>query len=242
MRIKSFWYGLTLPIYAFTRIISKPKLIFWSILPIFVTLVLYSVLFSELQNQARLAVQNSLVPLGLDPHGWLISILLISAKILLFFIGAFTFSMAANLVSCPFNDFLAEQTEAYATPPLLKVASSSITYRARLITLDLFRTLLAAGISLLALFFSWVPFLNFLALLLAFLDISFQFISYPQTRRGQGIGEGLHFLWKHTYACLGFGAIFTFLFSIPILSCLCLPLAVVGGTLLVARAQGGDLS
>ncbi|MCR4313075.1 MAG: hypothetical protein NUV58_02410, partial [Candidatus Roizmanbacteria bacterium] len=68
--------------------------------------------------------------------------------------------------------------------------------------------------------------------------VTFQYISYPQTRRDVGIRQGAKFLWHHIYACTGFGSIFLLLFAIPFLSSFVLPLAVIGGTLLAARAPG----
>ncbi len=238
MRITSFWYGFTLPLHALKKIISQPELIFWSILPLIMTLGLYSIFISQIQTQTKLLMQHSLATWGMTPNGWGVSLLLLLSKILLFFISALTFSFAANLVACPFNDLLAEKTEPFSTPPFEKVSPKSFSRKIQILGLDLLRTLIATGINLVALLFSWIPFLNFLALLLTFLVISFQFISYPQSRRGQGIQEGVAFVWNHLYSCLGFGLAFTFLLSIPILSSFCLPLAVVGGTLLVGRAKG----
>jgi CysZ protein len=241
LRLNSFLYGLTLPILAFKKIISQPKLVFWSLLPIGITLGFYHLFVSEMQNQMRALVGRSMAIWGMDPQGWLAFFLLLLSKLLLLFVSALTFSFVATIVACPFNDFLAEQSESCAVPPLSKVGRRTLSEKLRLLGLDLLRSLLATGVNLVALLFSWVPFLNFLALLITFLVISFQFTSYPQTRRGLGMAEGVAFLWRHTYACLGFGAVFTLLFTFPILSSVCLPLAVVGGTLLVARAQSKEL-
>jgi uncharacterized protein involved in cysteine biosynthesis len=45
-------------------------------------------------------------------------------------------------------------------------------------------------------------------------------------------------MWRHPFACAGFGAVTLLLFSIPLLSVVALPLSVVGGTFLYARAAG----
>jgi uncharacterized protein involved in cysteine biosynthesis len=119
------------------------------------------------------------------------------------------------------------------------VRKPSFTAKLRLILIDLGKSVAAAVATFGAILLSWVPVLNFAAFALAFLLVCFQYISYPQTRRGQGIREGLKFLLHHPFACLGFGASLTFLFSIPLVSSLCFPMAVVGGTLLVARSQRG---
>ena len=74
------------------------------------------------------------------------------------------------------------------------------------------------------------------AIVLALLLLTFQYVSYPQTRRGENLGTSLAFLGRHFWACLGWGASMTVLFMIPLLSAFMLPIAVVGGTLLYARS------
>jgi uncharacterized protein involved in cysteine biosynthesis len=69
--------------------------------------------------------------------------------------------------------------------------------------------------------------------------VCFQYTSYPQTRRQERLGHGVWFLLRHAWACSGFGATITLLYAVPFVSSLALPVAVVGGTLLVARAGAG---
>lgn len=238
MRAQSFLYGFTLPGQAFKKIIASRRLIFWSSLPLLITLLLYGVFVTEVALRTRGLMEHSLATWGLDSNGWLFAILIFFTKVLLFFVGAITFSLVANTIACPLNDFLAEAAEAHTVPLLPAVQSLTIWDRVRCIGIDLLRTFLGIGVTLVALLFSWIPFLNVASVLLTFLVISFQFVGYPQVRRGEGIQEGVHFVTRHLFACLGFGAAFTFLFSIPIVSSFCLPLAVVGGTMLAARAKG----
>jgi len=160
----------------------------------------------------------------------------IFAWIALFIAGVLAFTFIAGIAALPFNDGLAELTETRATPPLAPIARVSWSGKARLLAIDLFKTLCALFMSFFALVFSWIPGLNLIGIVLAFLLISFQFLSYPQTRRGEGVREGVIFLFAHFWACLGFGMSFAFLFALPVVSSLALPLAVVGGTLLYARS------
>jgi CysZ protein len=150
--------------------------------------------------------------------------------------GAVTFSLVATIVASPFNDFLAEAAEPFAEPPLPAVVTRGWRHQLRLLRIDLLKSALAGLTTLLALLLAWVPGLNLLVFALAFLMVTFQFISYPQTRRGVTVRGGLAFLWRHAWACAGFGLVISALFSLPLIASLALPLAVVGGTLLVARA------
>ena len=236
-RVSSFWFGFSLPLRALKLIASKPKLIFWSLLPVLITFALYGVLISRSQDYASLALKQALSTWGFSPEGWLAHLLMILTEILIFLISALTFSFVATVTACPLNDFLAESVEPYTAPPLSAVTQRSIFGKIKLISIDVVKSSAAMAANLTALLFSWIPFVNIIALIATFLLVSFQFLSYPQTRRGQGLEEGITFLWKHCFACAGFGAAITLLFAIPFVSCLSLPLAVVGGTLLFARAQ-----
>jgi CysZ protein len=235
--MRSFWFGLTLPFTALCLIVSKPVLLFWSALPVALTLTLYAFVIVRAQHLARLALEHRFESWGWDAHGWGAWLVSVFASVLLLLVSAFTFSAIASVVASPFNDFLAERAERFT--PLPKVTSKGAGAKARLILIDLAKTLAAAVATVFALVLSWVPGLNIVAFAVAFLLIAFQYISYPQTRRGIGIGGGVKFLLLHPLACVGFGAALGALFAVPIVSSLSIPLAVVGGTLLVGRAEGG---
>jgi uncharacterized protein involved in cysteine biosynthesis len=236
--IPSFLYGLTLPFRAGKLILSKPVLLFWSLLPVTLTLSLYGFVVLRLQTMVKLALMMRFASWGLDTHGWSVWLLSLLVQLILLLVGAFTFSAAASVIASPFNDFLAEKTEAFAKPALPAVPKMGFAAKLRLILIDLGKAMAAAVATLLAFLLSWVPIVNLFVFALAFLLITFQYISYPQTRRGEGIGPGLKFLARYPFACLGFGGCLGVLFAIPLVSSLCFPMAVVGGTLLVARARG----
>jgi CysZ protein len=99
------------------------------------------------------------------------------------------------------------------------------------------KSLLSALGMTLALLTSWIPALNFLSAALAFLLMTFQYVSYAQTRRGHGLIESLKWILLHPASCMSFGAVLTLLFSIPLISVFAIPVAVVGGTLLFAQTQ-----
>ncbi len=236
-RFRSFLYGFTLPWRAAKLIYSKPSLVFLSVLPVGITLVLYVFILSKLQGLAKEGLLEYFKLWGWDPNGWVAWSVLGVSKILLFLVSALSFSLVSSMTSSPFNDFLAEKTERWSEPPLRSTRALSWKEKLGLIGIDLAKTGAATLATLFAILFSWIPILNLVSFIFAFLLITFQYVSYPQTRRGEKIFQGLRFLGKHFYSSLGFGFVFSFLFAVPILSSFCLPLAVVGGTLLYARAQ-----
>lgn len=236
-RVGSFLFGFTLPLRSLKIILSKPKLLFLASLPILVTVALYWFFFQEVQIHLQPWMNSLLQRWGLESEGKVAGGLFLLIKGLLLVLSALTFSLLAGIAAVPVNDFLAEATESYSNPPLKPVPGQSIRMRIKIVGIDVMKSAFAIAIQLLTLLISWVPLINFAAALLAFLLVCFQYISYPQTRRGQGVSSGARFLRSHFFACVGFGAASTFLFAIPFLSGLFIPIAVVGGTLLFARGS-----
>jgi CysZ protein len=231
---------MSLPFRAGRLIVSHPVLLAWSALPIALTCALYYYLLHSINAE----VENFILG-HVSTASWF---LVLIAKVLIFIIAALTFSFLASLVATPFNDFLAESSERWActgNQPLLPlptfpesgIFSGYWRNKIRLIGIDSLKTIASLTVGIIALFCSWIPVLNLVAFALSFLILAFQFVSYPQTRRGQSVGYAVHFLFRHFFACFGFGAAVLFLFSIPFVSIFSLPLAVVGGTLLVGRAS-----
>jgi uncharacterized protein involved in cysteine biosynthesis len=237
-RARSFWFGLTLPLRSLRLVLAHPRLLFWCALPILLTAVIYAWIIARAQLAAHAWLSHQMALWGLSPGGWLEKITLLLAQLLLLLIGAFTFSFVAGVAASPFNDLLAESTEPFALG-LPAAPRVGLAHKLRLLGIDVLKTIAATGATLAALLLSFVPVVNLAAFALACLLLTFQYISYPQTRRGLGLADGVAFLRARLFACLGFGIAHSLLFTIPFVSALTLPLAVVGGTLLVARSYPG---
>jgi uncharacterized protein involved in cysteine biosynthesis len=240
--IRSFVYGLSLPARSARLLLSKPKLLGLALLPASITVALYWLLLGKfiawLKPQAFALFQHW----GVDPNGWTAGALLFLAQIAIVVAAVLAFSGLCALVAVPFNDFLAEAAERHTEPPLPHTPPLSAARAARAMWIDFCKTLAALVLQVAALFASWLPIINGVAWVLGCLLVTFQFISYPQTRRGIGFRGGASFVGRHVFACLGFGMVYLLLFSIPWFTPVVLPLAVVGGTLLVARAPGSATS
>tara|TARA_B100001964_G_scaffold42187_1_gene46707 strand:+ start:2883 stop:3653 length:771 start_codon:yes stop_codon:yes gene_type:complete len=239
-RTRSLWFGLTLPYRALKLIFINKSLLFWSALPLALTFILFIYGISQLQDWAISLLQEYVASLGVDPAGLIGRFFMLSGKMILWMVAALTFIFTSSIVSSPFNDVLAERSEGVTEVPLPPVTKKSLKAHVKLIGVDLFKTAIAFIAAVFAIIFCWIPVINIFAFILAFLLVTFQYISYPQSRRSIGLRQGAKFLWRHIYACTGFGAILTFLFAIPFLSSFILPLAVVSGTLLAARAPGSS--
>jgi len=234
-RFQSFVFGFKLPIEASKLIATKKSLMLLSILPILATLALYYYAIGGLQLYLQQYFRDLILGMGWSPDGWLSWTIGIVLQLVLLIVAALSFAFSSSIIASPFNDFLAERTEKHST--LLPADSGNLGNQIKLILIDLGKAVAAGTIGILAILLSWVPILNLFVFVLTFLLITFQYISYPQTRRGIRFWPSARFLWRHLYACTGFGFIITLMFAVPFLSSFFLPLAVVGGTLLFARAE-----
>lgn len=236
LRVRSFWYGVSLPYQAARLILKTPVLLRLSLLPVSLAFVVYAVCWWE--GRSWLAAELEHFFFGpAEVPGWVHWFLALVSHVFFFFLVALSFSTLVQFVTLPFCDRLSEAAEAYAWPPLKKRGVPSQEKWLQVLCLDawkFFWTSLAQA-SLFCL--HGVPLLNLVSIPLSFLLVTFQYISYAQTRRGLGLRMGLSFLKRHLFASLGFGLGTLFLLHLSWLSSLFIPLAVVGGTLLVARAQ-----
>lgn len=239
-RVGSFFYGATLPVRSFKLLISSPRLMAWSVLPVGIALAAYVYLIRGLSLWAEQGIHDLFAWAGWDARGWFAAAFLTLSKLLVLLAAAFTFSFGAGIVAAPFNDFLAESAESHAEVALPAPPKRGIGGQLGLLLVDVGKTAAAGVLTVLALLLSWIPVLNGAATLIAMFLVCFQYVSYAQTRRGLGWKEGFAFLSRHKFACLGFGAVTSTLFAIPFAAPFFLPLAVIGGTLLAARAPGSS--
>jgi len=237
LRIQSFLFGLKLPFTALKLALKKKSLLVLSLIPIGLTTLIYVYVIQSLQNNTQIWMKNRLVDLGMNSSGVLFSGVELITSLCLILLGVFTFTFMSSIVSSPFNDWLALKTEKSLDQPLFYKEKSGIKEQLRLMYIDLLKSVLATSVGIISIFFSLIPILNLFVFVLAFLLITFQFISYPQTRRGIGFKKGTRFLIKNLYSCVGFGLSFGFLFSIPFFSSFAIPLAVIAGTILFGESE-----
>ena len=238
-RFASFRFGLVLPWHAARLIGRRPGLLFWSALPTLLTLVLYYYVIGGLIALVQGVLAASFVFLGAAPGGLVFWLLQALSNAVLLLVASLTFAFTSSVLASPFNDRLARQAERYAEPPLPPVAPASRGRQVELVLVDMAKAFATGTASLAALLVAWIPVVNLFSFAAAFQLVAFQYLSYPQTRRGVGLLEGAWFVARHGWACAGFGLTISVLFALPIVSSLALPVAVVGGTLLQARCPGG---
>lgn len=235
--LRSFSFGFFLPWRAARLIARQPRLLALSVFPLLLTLACYVWAFVEIGQTARARLTELFAYWQWNPEGFGMSLMVfLTYAITVLFMGI-TFSFVAGIAATPVNDFLAEQAERVAEPPLPPLPSPTLRLRLRVIGIDLVKIAAAFAVSLAILLVSLIPGLNILVFPCLAWALAFQYVSYPQTRRNEGVGVSARFFRRHPFATLGFGTMLVLAFAMPGVGILALPCAVVGGTLLYARAQ-----
>lgn len=154
--------------------------------------------------------------------------ILILGAISIFAVTFLTFLM--TLLSSPFNDVLAEQTER--SLGVSNVPHWSVGRAFRVFWIDLRKTTVTLFTGLIFSLGLLIPVAHIISFLGLALLNTFTFITYPQSRREHGLCESIQWIRNNIYISLGFGITTLILFSIPVVDFFALPISVVGGTLL----------
>lgn len=252
MRIVSdFIWGMLLPLRASALIVAHPRLWPWVAVPIVITVLTYYFLWADLFLPWQLSISNAAANgvaglFGADSMATLKSGVQTLINILLacFFwiVALLSFSTLSNLATLPVNDFLAEATEPLCTPPLGGDYQGGLAGFLRALWVDLRKSIASTVIILVTFIFSWIPIMNFVALLLVAFALTLQYSGYASTRRNLGVRKSFGLCLRNFSPSIGFGLACMVLLSLPVIKLLIPPVAVVGGTMLFARIFRGDRS
>lgn len=238
--IRKFKQGFTVPFRAMKLIATKPDLLFLSILPAALTIFLYSWIYNQqipsLISGLSNALTGQLLNWGFHAEPW-VSITSFLIKVFFFFISFISFSFLSNLLAIPLNDILAQRVEMRLG--MTDVPPYQWTQTLRVVWIDAFKTFFAGSMGVVLLLVSWVPVINLIAFALTCLLYSFQYLTYPQTRRLEPLWISIGFLFQHFWTCFGMGMGFSLISLVPFSSGILLPVAVVSGTLLYSELKQG---
>ena len=238
------WQGL--------RLIGRPGLRRWVMIPIAVSALIYGLLFMLAANTLlpELNAWLDTLPDWLQFLRGVIFVILVIAGLLLV---ALSFTLIANLVGSPFNGLLAEaliRERAPAllphnAPPLLQGSLLSIGRESRKLLWIARRVLLLVLLWLLSLLLLWVPGVNIVigsiitALWFVFgaWAMSVEYCDYPLDATGQPFAALPQWLQQHRLRSLGLGAAAALCAMVPFANILVMPAAVCAGTLLWLDTQ-----
>lgn len=233
-KFNEFFTGATIPLRALILILHHPKLLSLSLAPILITILVFALMiYLMLTGVWSLAHSSYLAFVG-DYSGVafaVLSLLVISA-LGFFSVSLLTFLM--SLCASPFNDVLAEKTEIKIG--LTDAPSWTAGRFIRTLWIDLRKSVVSIFSAVVFGLGMLVPVANILFFVGLALLNTFTFITYPQSRRQQGLIQSLVWIRSNFFLSLGFGIVTLLLFSIPVVDLLILPISVVGGTMLYAES------
>jgi CysZ protein len=233
---KNFRFGFVLPWASSLWLWRHPTVVFWTFLPAVLSFGVAYFLLADVRDSLVALAMSGLLKSGLEPQSLAIQTASILLKIAGWLTTAIIFAVLTGVLSTPLADFLAESVEECMEPKLPAPDPSLMTFRGRmrLWRVDLVKSIgvtISQGLLLLSsLFTFWLPLVPALLLVLSAWILTFQYLSYAQTRRGYSWQQGVSWVLRHRMSCLGFGLSSLVLFSLPLLSFFALPLVVIGAT------------
>lgn len=238
--LSGFWY----PLRGFRFILGHLSLLKFCILPVLVNTVLFTLVL-VLANYFWNDFLTSLLPVA---GSWYARILyyfcyvlaLVFGFLVFAVISGFAFATVGTLLASPFNDFLSQRVEE-----LVLEKPRDVPFSMKLMLKDLRRVLSGAFWKLLMAlsFFVFVlpllliPVAGQLLYLLctstfAVWFVALEFVDYSMSRTGLTFLQKSKVAWRFRSIWLGFGTAVYLTLIIPVIGFLCLPISVVGGSLL----------
>jgi CysZ protein len=228
-----FWMGIRFWGSGWNLFWRSPRLQLISLIPILLTAGLFAsitVLSVSLTGQLLATLPTALPT-------WLVDLVeAISGGLVFFLITFLLFFPIMSVIAGPFREMLASHTET-----LLSQDHSEGELSGLAIFFDVIQLLLLQLVMLMAAFLvGWLvpgvgPFLSLVILIgLASIDLLDPALSV----QGYRFSAKLHFLCQHRSLLLGFGLMSYVLLSLPLVNLLILPVATIGGTILVLAVLG----
>jgi CysZ protein len=169
---------------------------------------------------------------------WAIGLLMLVVSVVVIYL---TFLVLGTTIASPFLAMLAQAVEELVGNPA--VAPTHTTMRDQWHALagtlldELRKLAFFIGIQLGLVLLGLIPFLTPVTIVASALFTMFflplEYAGFAMDRRQLRFAQRRDLLWQHRWSMLGFGAAASLTFFIPLLNFFCLPILVVGGTLLI---------
>ncbi|VVC75671.1 Sulfate transporter CysZ [Aquicella siphonis] len=217
------------------KLITRRGLRRFVIIPLLINVMLFVGMFFLLRHFVIQFDQwfAQLLPSWLQ---WLSSVLWLIFFLSFFIIILYTFFTLANIVSAPFNSFLAEQVELYLTGkvPEERGLADNLRDIPRIIArqLSIIGYYIPRALLILILFF--IPVVQAAAAVVSFLFhawlMTLTYMDYPTDNHRVSMPDVRAWLNVRRFSSLGFGVSVLVCSMIPVLNCFTIPAAVAGAT------------
>ncbi|NOR70957.1 MAG: sulfate transporter CysZ [Methylomarinum sp.] len=224
------------PVYAIScfmqglKLLTRPELRKFLIIPIFINLVLYSIAFA-LGYFYLSDLIAQFIPTWLSWLEWFIWPLFFTSFSV---VGFFTFTILANLIASPFYSQLAAKTLEIVSGEPSKIEEQPIT-QVVLAELKRMGYLASRMLPLLILFI--IPVVNliapFLWVLFGAWGMGLEFMAYPLENKGLLFAQQKDEAKNRRIGVLSFGGLTVVGLSIPVLNLIIAPAAVIGATVYI---------
>lgn len=223
------------------RLIWRPELRLYIVVPLLVNCVLFVALTSVLVHFYGGLLDSLLhtLPSWLAPLAWIAWIVF---GILMLIVYGYSFNMITNIIAAPFYGLLAAKAEFLLTgvePPEESLGKLIPRVFVREIAKLLYFLSRGIIVVLLVLFLATIPGLNLLSPVVGVAwgawSMSVQYADYAGDNNQLGFKPLRNCLWNKKYSSMGFGGIIMLVSIIPVLNIVAMPVAVVGGTLFWLR-------
>ncbi|NIQ96719.1 MAG: sulfate transporter CysZ [Desulfuromonadales bacterium] len=172
---------------------------------------------------------------------WVVAILVTAVVVF------FVFTVVGNLLASPFNDLLSETAEQKITGKSSEAAFSwrGFWREASRVFIDESKKIsVFVVIMLLLLLLNLVPavgqaFYAVLSVMTTIFFLTVEYLGYAMNRHQLGFRDQRRFIWQRKFLSLGFGVGVLCVLLIPFLQFLCIPVSVLGGTLLFLENTDG---
>lgn len=217
------------------KLLTKPGIKRFVLIPLIINIIFFIGFF--LLARHFFDVFNQWL-IGFLPHWlqWLESILWVTFFMSFVLVFIYTFVIVTNLISAPFNSFLAEKVEFYLTGKIFpsKTWVENIKDIPRILgrQFSLIGYYLPRAFVLLIFFF--VPIIHFIAAILWFAFnawfMTLQYLDYPTDNHQIPLSHLHTWVWQNRLLSLSFGTGILIVTLIPVLNFFIVPAAVAGAT------------
>jgi CysZ protein len=159
----------------------------------------------------------------------------------------FTFTIVGNLIASPFNDLLSTKTEELITGlksdekfSLQQFGQDSL----QILGTEIKKIAIFVAVMLILVLFNFLPgigslIFSVLAFLLTAFFLVLEYLGFVAYRKRLSFREQRQFIWSRFSMTFGFGLGVMALLTIPLLNFICIPLGVIGATLMWCDSSNG---
>ncbi len=226
------------------RIMKEDKwIIFFSLFPVLIGVGLFSLfghwLFTDVVDWAKGYIDGSI-----SSETWgafLYYVLIVFLSVAVYVVVSFSFVLIISLIASPFNDIISSRVASAYKGKEPESVQQSLMNMAKHFWGILLNEIKKVGfilfLTLIAVVFSFVPFLAPFGVILSAMLIAINFLDYSWSRNNYTFGECIKFLKSSVFVTIISGVVTMFFMSIPVINLFALPFSVIFFTIIFVKKE-----